>query len=607
MAHNRRIFRPTTVSRATAYDEQPVDGEFVIPEDITALSAADLDTLHDQAVEAFNAIYQDGQVTLDDDAMEALRALNTGITAIRERQGVLAAADNERADEAAALAAAIVAPAEASTDAPEGDESEESDEDADDAEGEEEPEAVEGEEAPEAIAASGRREVRVNLSGIRSRQQVRTPAQPTPTGDQPRTMRDIVFAAPNLSGFREGQGMNWDDLSVATDRLLNNYNHNQYAQAARAGRVMKQQFGLATFTKEFDPDLVITSDMSEGRISTILDRAADTTRLPGGALTAAGWCAPSTTIYDLCEMESRDGLYDLPEVQSPRGGIRSSLGPAFSTLFNDIGFSYTEQEAIDGDWDGEGGGSKPCYSIECPDFTDTRLGVDGLCITAGLLQRRGYPELIQRVLRGAVVAHDHRVAGGKVARVASLSTAVSMPASQVGATAPILTAVELQTEHYRESRRIARNTVLEAVFPYWVRGAIRADLSRRLGVAEFDVPDSRIDAWFRQRMVAPQFIYNWQGLATSTPASGRTSYPTSVDFLLYAAGTWVAIGSDVITLDTVYDSTLLGTNDYTALFSEEGWNVVQRCEDSRIVTVPICPDGATHIGVAIDCDGSEGA
>lgn len=598
MAHSRRIFRPTIVSRATAYDEQPVEGEFVIPEDLTALSLTDLDTLHDQAVEAFNAIYQDGQATLDDDAMEALRSLRTGLDAIRTQQDALRAVEEERATEAAELAAAIT-PVEASEDTPEETPAEE------EPAAEEEPEEAPAEEEPEAIAASGRREVRVNLNSIRSRQQTRTPA-PQPTSGQ-RTMRDIVHAAPNLSGFRDGQGMNWSDMGLAVDRLLQTYPSKQYEQAARAGAQMRQQFGLATFTKEFDPDLIIRNPQDGEHVQEVLQRAADPSRLPGGTLTAAGWCAPSTVIYDLCEMESRDGLYDLPEVNAPRGGIRNTLGPSFATLYNDIGFSYTEAEAIAGDWDGLGGGSKPCFVVDCPDFTDTRLRLDGLCITAGLLQRRGYPELIARVLRGAMVAHDHRVSSGKVAAVAAASTAVSMPADQVGAAAPLLTAVELQTEHYRESRRLSRTALLEGVFPFWARGAIRADLARRLGLAEFDVTDARIDGWFRQRGIAPQFIYNWQGIAASTPASGRTSYPTSVDFLLYAAGTWVALGSDVITLDTVYDSTLLGTNDYTALFSEEGWNVMQTCEDSRKVTVPICPDGATHIGVAIDCDGSTGA
>lgn len=73
------------------------------------------------------------------------------------------------------------------------------------------------------------------------------------------------------------------------------------------------------------------------------------------------------------------------------------------------------------------------------------------------------------------------------------------------------------------------------------------------------------------------------------------------------SGTWIKGGADVITLDTIYDSTLLGTNDYTALFTEEGILTARRGCDSRVVTVPICPTGDTGGGVAIDCDGTAGA
>src|SRR5690606_10077106 len=112
------------------------------------------------------------------------------------------------------------------------------------------------------------------------------------------------------------------------------------------------------------------------------------------------------------------------------------------------------------------------------------------------------------------------------------------------------------------------------------------------------VPDSRIDAWFRERGINPQFVYNWQAV-DATAATAFTAWPTTVSFLLYSAGTWFKGVSDIITLDTIYDSVLLGNNDYTALFSEEGWYVATRGQDSRLVTTSITASGATHIGVDI--------
>jgi len=63
--------------------------------------------------------------------------------------------------------------------------------------------------------------------------------------------------------------------------------------------------------------------------------------------------------------------------------------------------------------------------------------------------------------------------------------------------------------------------------------------------------------------------------------------------LIYPAGTWVKGTTDVITLDAVYDSATLLTNEYTALFAEEGIALIQRCYDSYKVTVNTCTSGQT--------------
>lgn len=112
-----------------------------------------------------------------------------------------------------------------------------------------------------------------------------------------------------------------------------------------------------------------------------------------------------------------------------------------------------------------------------------------------------------------------------------------------------------------------------------------------------------IRGWLNTRQIAPQFVYNWQAIDT-TAASAFTAWPTTLSFMLYSAGTWVRGSSDIITLDTLYDSTLLANNDFTALFTEEGWLVAKRGHDSRVVTVGIEASGGTHIGVDITHQGT---
>jgi hypothetical protein len=614
----RRTFTGRLVAYATAYDAQDEPTELVVPEDLSTLDDDALSALIDQFAAAGAALYAPDEGIIPDAAgMETMRQLAEGAETLRAEQAARVTAAAERATEAAALAAQI-APVvdETETEGEDGAEGEEAPAEGEDAtedetavEGEEAP--AEGEEGAEALAASGRRRgMNINLGAVRSRQSAPRPRQAASAAP---TMRDFVTMAPNAP-LHGGAPADFSMMAQSLSRQLSSFPEQQFSQAARNNRHLRQQFGLATIRKPFDDRLVIGEKASDAEAESILAFAADESRLPGGSLVASGgWCAPSETLYDLFEIESTDGTYSLPEVNAARGSIRWTAGPTFASIFGEVGFSYTaaQDEAgdygVDGNGVGDGSaGSKPCYHLECPDFDEESLSFDGLCITAGLLERRSYPELLARVLRGSQVAHDHKMSAHKLTAVANGSTHVSLPSDQVGATAPILTAIELQVEHIRSLHRTRMGLTMEAVFPSWVRGAIRSDLSRRQGVDLIDVPDSRIGAWFTQRGINPQFVYGLSDIST-TAASGFNAWPTTLDFLLYPAGTWVVGGSDIITLDTVYDSQLLGTNDFTALFSEEGWMVLKRGHDSRRVTVPLCADGATHIGVAIDCDGSTGS
>lgn len=606
----RNTFARSLTEYARNADETPAvePVEFVIPEDLSALTDEELKTLHGQAVENFDGLYGDGSALTEAD-LTALGALTEGIESLSAEVSRREAAAADRSDAAAALAsrahpepAAVVEPAEQP----------ETDEGVTPTEGETPAEVpvIEGVvvEHPEQIAAGAtpaRREIRVNLPAMRAR----AGSPRLPAGDA-QGIRDVILASGEAGAYAAGEGIDWLGVGRQVDKRLGQYNASVYESAARAGRHVRQQFSVATIRKPYPADQIITSNDRE-HVEKVLARATDESRLPGGSLVAAGgWCAPSTTLYDLVEIESRDGLFSLPEIGITRGGIMHTLGPDFAAIYALAkGFHYTEAQdetgtyAVDANGVGTGAaGSKPCFRIPCPDFTEDRLDVDGLCITAGLLMQKGYPEVIARTVRGALVAHDHRMAGKVIAKVAAGSTAVTMPAAQEGALSPLLTSIELQVEHYRSVTRISRSVTLEAVFPFWVLGAIRSDLSRRNGVNLLDVTDAQISGWFRSRGVNPQYVYNWQDITGASTAF--TQWPTTVQFLLYAAGTWVRGGSDVITLDTIYDSVLLGQNDYTALFTEEGWLVAKRLHDSRIVTVPVCPDGSTGAQVAFACNGT---
>jgi hypothetical protein len=368
--------------------------------------------------------------------------------------------------------------------------------------------------------------------------------------------------------------------------------------------------GNVAFRREFPEELVIR----DGKDAlSILDYASRESRLPGGSLTASmerqlsagrsltaavGWCAPSETIYDLCELETMEGLLDIAEVQATRGGffIPENGGPDFSTIYDSIGDGG---DVILTEYDVQNDTAKVCVEIPCPDFVEVRLDVAYVCITGSLLQRRGYPEAVTRFSRGAMVALAHKINESVISRIVTGSGApVTIPqvADSDDAASSLLSAVELAIEDMRYRHRMGRGTTMEVVLPAWVMVPIRAALARRRGVMAINVTNAEILAAFTTRGAVPRFVYDWQdaysGLVGGPgAATSLTALPEEVQFLVYPAGTWVKAVRDVVNLDTVYDNALLTQNQYTALFAEDGFNVLQMCADSRLYEVGVDPAG----------------
>jgi hypothetical protein len=566
------------------------DDTLVLPDNLSELSDADLTALHSEAMESFDAVYGDGQ-SVSDAEYETLATLTKGIKALAAEIASREGAATERATKAAALASEIrPLSSDTTSDEPDGEDDDE-DEDADEDDDADQPEVDEA--AANTVAASaGHTAPRVP----KGRRAVR-PKMPKPD----LAMKDVAYATADTLGYSMNAPLTWNEAGHMLDKRLTGFNRAAYAAAQARGQHMREQGPLMAFKRLIPADLIASGE----NVDDVMKRAVDVKRLPGGALTAAGWCAPSEVLYDLCSTASRDGLYSLPEFGVRRGGIKWPITPSFASVYNEVGFHFTEEDAQNEAYapgaapgDPNVAGPKPCIEIPCPVWDEARLEGDGLCIIGDLIQMRGYPEMMAWYMENALIAHDHKMSANDIAKVVAGSLPVTMTTGTVGTTAPLLAAIELQAEHIRYVGRHARSTVLEAVFPYWIHGAIRQDLSVRLGMALFDVTDAQIDAWFRSRGVVPQYVYDWQALDAIAADQFKT-WPTTVQFLMYPAGTWTKGVDDIITLDNLYDSTQLGMNKFTALFTEDASLVVKRCEESRVITVPVHSDGSTHAGVLL--------
>jgi hypothetical protein len=343
-----------------------------------------------------------------------------------------------------------------------------------------------------------------------------------------------------------------------------------------------QKFAVAAIQTKFPEDLIIDRGTDE---FSVITRAADESRLESeqgkGSLTAAGgWCAPSETLYDLASDESLEGILSLPEVQVRRGGIRFTEGPQFADFYANAGFIQTEAQAI-------AGTTKPCYEVECPEWTDIRLDAVGICIKVPILTNAAYPELVQRFTSGSLIAHQHMVNANVIGRMVTLSGAARVFTGLGSTVSDTLEALEIVAMQRRQSQRLALNRTMEVVVPFWVQGAHRADLSRRTG-QETPVTDQQINAHFAARNLSVSYVYDWQVFDETAEA-----YPATYQALVYPAGTFVKGTSAVINLSAVYDAASLAVNTYTGLFMEEGLLVAKRQYGSDLVTLPICNAGAT--------------
>lgn len=568
--------------------EEQATGEtatFTAPESLEGLSSEELNEFNTKATEAFLSIYGDGE-NLSDEKVEQLEALSAHINEFNTELKNREEAASARATKASELAAA--AGITFSKDSKKDDKSK-SDKSKDDEE--EKPFGDDENTDEEDTSKKEDKKEKKKFSSI-------SYAKPAPKSQKvvkhlPKSESETTVT-PDVVFSSEGASISMNELAKGIDKRLASFNLTQYNSAAHNGIALRESFHLATFSKPDIGKFSITSNDSD-HVNEVLDYATSEARLEGNSLVASGgWCAPSETLYDLVSDATDAGLLSVPEVVTARGGIQFAEALNYTTLSKQMAlFRFSEADDKVAKYDGKANNTtKPCFKVPCPEWHNVRLDVIGACVQAGLLQMRAYPEMIQAVVRMVLIAHANLVSMASLQAMSEGSTKVTIAANGGGTAAPVLDAVELQASHMRATLRLAPKATLEAVFPAWAYGAIRADLASRNGVELIDVTDADIDRFFTVRGISAQFVYNWQEISAIN-ADKFIGYPNQVQFLLYPAGTWVRATADIITVQGLYDSTLLSKNDYTALFTEEGFAMLKRGADSRLVSVATGNRGTT--------------
>lgn len=518
--------------------------DFHLPESLDGLTSEGLAGLHDEAVAEFTALNANDD--LSNETLDRMGYLADAIDTLRARQAELAEATDRRADLSNRVAASVE-----TTTAPEP---------------EPEPEV----EVPQPEAAEAETVVAA----------ARPAATPVPSTQVPEATRPmlVITAAADIPQITGGSQLDLDQVARAMHFKARTLpDHSGYVNVATAEKVFAEGYDL--------------TGLSQAEIfESIMDNSG------AGALVASGgWCAPSEQLYDFFDIEcARGSVLTLPTFQANRGGV---IWPISSPLpaVNTTDWVHTESDDI-------AGYEKPCITIPCPDFDECRLAAHGICVTAGNLMDRAYPENVRRYLNQVFIAHERNENLRKIQILMDGSVAAHFGQS-FGAASALINAILLQAAGYRDKFRMCDGAMLEAVFPLWVRDVIRGDIARQQGSLSGDVSgmpsNGDIDSWFRTAGISVQFVNDWQPLANNA-----IHWPTTVSFLMYAAGTWVEFNGGTLDLGVVRDSVLNSTNDFTAAWMEEFWCIGMKGYESRLISVPICPSGEVGERAMVDCSDS---
>lgn len=454
--------------------------------------------------------------------------------------------------------------------------------------------------------------------------QVADVAQVPATEPIPTTSDDhfAIKAAADVPGFVTGQELDWDNLGRAFEARARAYAPTNGGR----GRGPRLQHGFALIERQMpEHQQILSSDTDfslQQKLDKVRDEAMAKSKENNSLVAAAGWCAPSETIYSTVNPVTTDGLLDLPEVVARRGGIRHNQGINWASFFgngttfpaldvNVPGMTLLTEAQVIADT------AKTCLEIDCPPFIDERLNVAALCLTGSLLQNRGYPEYVAEFTRGAMAAFAHLVNREVIDIIEDGSTAALLTTTdpwQVEGTvvAGLMSAVEMAVMDMRYRLRLARTTPIEFIFPEWIKAQLRADYVRRNAAASDDLADAEIAAMFARRGANVRYVYDWQDAFTGANGLGGLTQhvvqlPNQVKFIAYPAGTWILARQDVIRLDTVYDSVNLQLNQVTQLFMEDGYLPMRMGPLSRVYTLPIAPSGVTGAQRAAGTGGNGGA
>lgn len=314
------------------------------------------------------------------------------------------------------------------------------------------------------------------------------------------------------------------------------------------------------------------------------------------ALVAAATCYPLDTQYDLfgVGVADRPVRDSLAVFNAERGGLRYYSAPALNAVpLNGTGpTGIWKQDGSVTSPDGSNlSGTKPCYTVACGDEKTALLEAVSLCLTFDNLGARANPEIVARHNELALIFQARVTELATLGKIKTGGTAVTGINYNVGAAREFFAQVDGLASAYRYKFRMGARSPLRVIAPEWFRDQMRADIAMQMpgdGLESLGVAGAMIDSWFRIRNIN----VTWSLDSIATPPSITTgAFGGTVEWDLFAEGTWLYLDGGTLDIGVIRDSTLVGSNDYKT-FTEEFMGVTMIGDQSLHITSTVLASGA---------------
>lgn len=375
---------------------------------------------------------------------------------------------------------------------------------------------------------------------------VERPEDLKPANSSPAALTASAFAGVEVRGYNPGEKFrSEEDVARAmTERI----------QALGSGT----GDGTRSLVASFRVDIPEERQLQDSD-AILNQKKIDAVRGEKALVASGGFCAPLPVNYDVFGVGStiRPVRDSLPSFGATRGGIRFIQPPVLGSYTSALSVWTAANDA-----NPTSPTTKPRLKVTCASELSATTDAITLSLEFGNLMTRAFPELVQRHNQLSLVEHARLAEKTLLSKISALSNKVTT-AHVYGTGRDILIHLSEAIAAYRNRHRIPRPVQLRAIFPEWVRDAIREDIATntQMGVQDINIGDAAVDAWFAARGVRVTWHIDDTFPAQTLPGA-LNGFPATIKYWLFAEGTLLFLDGGTLDLGVVRDADLVGTNDY---------------------------------------------